>query len=215
MDPPLIRREIANRARMRGAAYWEAAFPGLPPEGRAGRAIRGMLTHATVSGALAASGAPAAEVMSLEGTGRGSFVAVFLGLLSVAADMAYTTALRIDLAFDLASSYDEPFLGPGSGRDLDDPRDGDRRRTRPKAASPRSAVAAGRDQAVAGRAADGARRLRTQCGRRLLQQSILGAVAVDVEEAERVAQRFRMGDPELALAAAPGRALAVALKGST
>ncbi|MET0386487.1 MAG: hypothetical protein ABW321_11035, partial [Polyangiales bacterium] len=51
----------------------------------------------------------AAEVMSLVTEGAATVVAVPLGLASVGAEAVYTTALQIDLAFDLASIYGVPF----------------------------------------------------------------------------------------------------------
>jgi tellurite resistance protein len=48
-------------------------------------------------------------MISLAPDARLAAVAIPLGVLSVGAEMAYTTALRIDLAFDLASIYGVPF----------------------------------------------------------------------------------------------------------
>jgi tellurite resistance protein len=47
--------------------------------------------------------------MSLWSQGAAAVVAAPLGLVSVGAEMVYTTALQIDLAFDLASIYGVPF----------------------------------------------------------------------------------------------------------
>jgi tellurite resistance protein len=104
-----IYREIEQRTRTRGPEYWDAQFPGLSPQERAQRRIRRMLTRATVAGVTAAAGASTAEVLSIVGNGPGTLVAAPLGLVSVGAEMLYTTALQIDLAFDLASIYGVPF----------------------------------------------------------------------------------------------------------
>jgi tellurite resistance protein len=104
-----IYREIEQRTRTRGATYWDQQFPGLSPEKRAQARIRRMLTRATVAGVAAAAGASTAEVLSIAGKGLTALGAIPLGLLSVGAEMVYTTALEIDLAFDLASIYGVPF----------------------------------------------------------------------------------------------------------
>jgi tellurite resistance protein len=104
-----IYREIEQRTRTRGATYWDQQFPGLSPENRAQARIRRMLTRSTVAGVAAAAGASTAEVLSIAGEGLTALGAIPLGLLSVGAEMVYTTALEIDLAFDLASIYGVPF----------------------------------------------------------------------------------------------------------
>jgi tellurite resistance protein len=104
-----IYREIEHRTVTRGPKYWDQLFPGLAPEERAQRRIHRMLTRGTVAGVAAAAGASSAEVLSLASDGVGTVVAVPLGLVSVGAEMVYTTALQIDLAFDLASIYGVPF----------------------------------------------------------------------------------------------------------
>ena len=104
-----IYREVEQRTQTRGAAYWDAQFPGLTPEQRAERRIQRMVTRATVAGVAAAAGATAAEVLSLFSEGAVALFAVPIGLGSVGAEMVYTTALQIDLAFDLASIYGVPF----------------------------------------------------------------------------------------------------------
>jgi hypothetical protein len=97
-----IHREIENRLLTRGPAYWDEVFPGLAPEDRAARRIHRMLTRATVTGVVAAGGATTAEVLSLAADGTLAALAIPLSIVSVGAEMFYTTALRIDLAFDLA-----------------------------------------------------------------------------------------------------------------
>jgi uncharacterized protein (DUF697 family) len=104
-----IYREIEHRTRTRGSEYWNAQFPDLAPDQRAEKRIGRMLTRATVAGVAAAAGATTAEVISIATEGTGAVVAVPLGLASVGAEMVYTTALQIDLAFDLASIYGVPF----------------------------------------------------------------------------------------------------------
>jgi tellurite resistance protein len=104
-----IYREIEQRTVTRGPTYWDKLFPGLSSEERAQRRIRRMLTRGTVAGVAAAAGASSAEVLSLVSEGVGTVAAVPLGLVSVGAEMVYTTALQIDLAFDLASIYGVPF----------------------------------------------------------------------------------------------------------
>jgi tellurite resistance protein len=104
-----IYREVEQRTLTRGTAYWDVQFPGLTPDQRAEKRIQRMLTRATVAGVAAAAGATTAEVMSLLSEGAVALVAVPIGLGSVAAEMVYTTALQIDLAFDLASIYGVPF----------------------------------------------------------------------------------------------------------
>jgi tellurite resistance protein len=104
-----IYREIEQRTRTRGAGYWDEMFPRLSSEQRARQRIRRMLTRSTVAGVAAAAGASAAEVLSIVGEGVTALGAVPLGLATVAAEMVYTTALEIDLAFDLASIYGVPF----------------------------------------------------------------------------------------------------------
>src|SRR6185436_17306583 len=68
-----------------------------------------MLTRATVAGVAAAAGASTAEVISIVGDGLSAVGAIPLGLVSIGAEALYTTALQIDLAFDLASIYGVPF----------------------------------------------------------------------------------------------------------
>jgi tellurite resistance protein len=104
-----IHREIEQRTLTRGPAYWDDTFPGLTAEERAERRISRMLTRATIAGVAAAAGATSAEVLSLVGEGVMVFAAIPIGLVSVGAEMVYTTALQIDLAFDLAAIYDVPF----------------------------------------------------------------------------------------------------------
>jgi tellurite resistance protein len=104
-----IHREIEHRTRTRGPAYWDALFPGLTPEQRAQQRMQRMITRATIAGVAAAGGASSAELMSLVGQGPVTLAAVPLGLAAVGAEMVYTTALQIDLAFDLASIYGVPF----------------------------------------------------------------------------------------------------------
>jgi tellurite resistance protein len=104
-----IYREIEQRTSTRGAAYWDELFPGLSPEQRAQARIRRMLTRATVAGVAAAAGASTAEVLSIAGKGLTALGAIPLGLMTVGAEMVYTTAIEIDLAFDLASIYGVPF----------------------------------------------------------------------------------------------------------
>lgn len=104
-----IYREIEQRTSTRGAAYWDAMFPGLSPEQRARARMQRMLTRATVAGLAAAAGATSAELLSITGKGLTALGAVPLGLATVGAEMVYTTAIQIDLAFDLASIYGVPF----------------------------------------------------------------------------------------------------------
>jgi tellurite resistance protein len=104
-----IYREIEQRTVTRGPTYWDKLFPGLTSGERAQRRIRRMLTRGTVAGVAAAAGASSAEVLSLVTEGVGAVAAVPLGLVSVGAEMVYTTALQIDLAFDLAAIYGVPF----------------------------------------------------------------------------------------------------------
>jgi tellurite resistance protein len=110
-----IHREIESRLLTRGPAYWEEVFPGLAPEERAARRIRRMLTRATVSGVVAAGGASTAEVLSLAANGTLAALAIPLSIVSVGAEMFYTTALRIDLVFDLACIYGVPFAADDVG----------------------------------------------------------------------------------------------------
>lgn len=104
-----IAREVEQRLAQRGPAYWDQLFPGLPPEARAARRIRRMLTRATLAGVVAGAGASAAELLSIGSEGMAAAAAVPLGIVSVGAEMLYITALEIDLAFDLATIYDVPF----------------------------------------------------------------------------------------------------------
>ena len=110
-----IYREISERTRTRDSSYWDATFPGLTASERAERRIQRMLTRATVAGAAAAAGASGAELLSMMSEGTLSFAALPLGLASVGAEMVYTTALQIDLAFDLASIYGVPFADDDVG----------------------------------------------------------------------------------------------------
>lgn len=107
--------EVGQRAKTRGPAYWDDLFPGLLPEDRADRRIDRMITRATVAGVVAAAGATAAELISISTDGAAVPVAIPLGLASLGAEMLYTTALQIDLAFDLASIYRVPFAGNDVG----------------------------------------------------------------------------------------------------
>jgi tellurite resistance protein len=110
-----ILKEIEQRTRTRDAAYWDAIFPGLTPAERAGRRIDRMLVRGTVAGVAAAAGASAAELTSMWTQGAATLAAAPLGLVSVGAEMLYTTALQIDLAFDLASIYGVPFASDDVG----------------------------------------------------------------------------------------------------
>lgn len=107
--------ELSPRAKSRGAEYWDNLFPGLPPIERAERRIDRALTRATIAGVAAAGGATAAELISIVTDGAAVPIAIPLGLGSVGAEMLYTTALQIDLAFDLASIYGVPFAGNDVG----------------------------------------------------------------------------------------------------
>ena len=104
-----IHKEIEQRTRTRDTAYWDAIFPGLSAPERAKRRIDRMLVRGTIAGVAAAAGASAAELMSMYTQGTATLAAAPLGLISVGAEMVYTTALQIDLAFDLASIYGVPF----------------------------------------------------------------------------------------------------------
>lgn len=110
-----IAGELGQRARTRGPGYWDELYPGLSREERARRRIRRMLTRATIAGACAASGATAAELASIATEGALAPVAIPLGLLSVGGEMLYTSALEIDLAFDLAAIYGVPLDGDDVG----------------------------------------------------------------------------------------------------
>lgn len=110
-----IGREVEQRSRTRGAEYWDRVFPGLPVEERAQRRIQRMLTRATVAGISAAAGASTAEVLSVASEGLGAIAAVPLGMASVGAEALYTTALQIDLVFDLAAIYGVPFASDDVG----------------------------------------------------------------------------------------------------
>jgi tellurite resistance protein len=110
-----ILREIEHRSSTRGKAYWDAIFPGLAPEQRATQRIGRMLTRATVAGVAAAAGASSAEVLSITTDGAATAAAVPIGIISVGAELLYTTALQIDLAFDLASIYEVPFAADDVG----------------------------------------------------------------------------------------------------
>jgi tellurite resistance protein len=105
----IIYEEVKNRVRTRGPAYWDDLFPGLPPEERAERRIRRMLGRCTVASIAAGAGATTAEVLPLVTKGFAAPAAVPLGFVSVGAEMLYTTALQVDLAFDLASIYGVSF----------------------------------------------------------------------------------------------------------
>jgi tellurite resistance protein len=95
--------------RTRGASYWDELFPGLPPEERAERRIQRMLGRCTVASIAAGAGATTAEVLPLVTKGLAGSAAIPLGFVSVGGEMLYTTALQIDLAFDLASIYGVSF----------------------------------------------------------------------------------------------------------
>jgi tellurite resistance protein len=110
-----ILREIEHRTATRGKAYWDTVFPGLAPEQRATQRIGRMLTRATVAGVAAAAGASSAEVLSIATDGAATAAAVPIGIVSVGAELLYTTALQIDLAFDLASIYEVPFAADDVG----------------------------------------------------------------------------------------------------
>ncbi len=104
----VILREVANRARTRGPEYWEAQFPGLSPQERAEARIGRMLARCTAASIAAAATATTAELMPIVTDGTFSPIAIPLGVVSVGAEMLYTTAMPIDLAFDLASIYGVP-----------------------------------------------------------------------------------------------------------
>lgn len=101
--------EIAERACERGTAYWEATYPGMTAEQRAEARMRRMFVRGTVATVAAAAGASASELVSIATDGAAAPVAVPLGLLSMGSELLYTTALQVDLAFDLASIYGVPF----------------------------------------------------------------------------------------------------------
>jgi hypothetical protein len=105
----MIFREIEQRARTRDASYWNAQFPGLSPAERARRRIDRMLVRATAAGVVAATSASTAELLSVTGNPSASLAAIPLGVVSIGSELLYTTALQIDLAFDLASIYGVPF----------------------------------------------------------------------------------------------------------
>lgn len=100
--------EVAERATTRGPGHWQRLFPGLPAEERAERRVRRMLTRATIAGVAAAGGATGAELFAMSEPAM-AVVAVPLGLGCMGAELLYTTALQVDLVFDLASIYGVPF----------------------------------------------------------------------------------------------------------
>jgi tellurite resistance protein len=111
----VIYREIEQRARLRGPAYWEEVLPGLPPATRADARIRRMLSRATVASVAAAAGATSAELLPLMTESIAAPIALPIAVCSVGAEMLYTTVLQIDLAFDLASIYGVPFAADDVG----------------------------------------------------------------------------------------------------
>jgi hypothetical protein len=90
----IIYSELAKRAKLRGPAYWDELFPGLPLEERAECRIRRMITRATIAGTLAATGATTAVLVSLATEGALVPVAVPLGLASVGAESTGTSRDR-------------------------------------------------------------------------------------------------------------------------
>jgi tellurite resistance protein len=111
----VIYREIEQRGRSRGPAYWDAVFPDLSPAARANARIRRMLERATVASVAAAAGATSAELLPLITKSIAAPIALSLAAFSVGAEMLYTTVLQIDLAFDLASIYGVPFAADDVG----------------------------------------------------------------------------------------------------
>lgn len=111
----VIYREIEQRARLRGAAYWDEVLPGMSPAARADARTRRMLARATVASVAAAAGATSAELLPLITESVAAPIAIPLAVFSVGAEMLYTTVLQIDLAFDLASIYGVPFAGDDVG----------------------------------------------------------------------------------------------------
>jgi uncharacterized tellurite resistance protein B-like protein len=111
----IILREIEQRARTRDAAYWDTLFPGLSPAERAQRRIDRMLVRATAAGLVAATSATTAELLSVTSNPTASLAAIPLGVVSIGSELLYTTALQIDLAFDLASIYGVPFADDDIG----------------------------------------------------------------------------------------------------
>jgi tellurite resistance protein len=107
--------ELCQRAKNRGPAYWDSLFPGLAQQERAQRRIVRMLTRATIAGVAGAGGATTAEVLSIWSDGSAVLFAAPIALVSVGAEMLYTTALQIDLAYDLASIYGVPFADDDVG----------------------------------------------------------------------------------------------------
>ena len=112
----VIYRELENRRRVFAARpTGMELFPGVSPEARAKARIRRMLVRATAAGVAAAAGATSAELLPLVTHSAATPMALPLGFVSVGAEMLYTTALQIDLAFDLASIDGVPFAADDVG----------------------------------------------------------------------------------------------------
>jgi hypothetical protein len=107
--------ELGQRAKSRGPTYWDALFPRLTTQERAERRVGRMLTRATIAGVAAAGGATTAELLSIATDGSAVAFAFPIALVSIGAEMLYTTALQIDLAYDLASIYSVPFADDDVG----------------------------------------------------------------------------------------------------
>jgi hypothetical protein len=90
-------------------ATWEAAYPGLDAEARAGRHITAVARKASVAGILASIGASTGELLALVTEGLAAPVGVPAAMLSMAFEGAYTALLQIDLACDLASIHGVAF----------------------------------------------------------------------------------------------------------
>jgi hypothetical protein len=104
----LIILRLCERASLRGPAYWERHYSGLTPEERAQRRVTRSIRRSTAAGVTAAALATSGELVSLLTEWQSLPIGALLGAGGIAAETLYTTVLRVDLAWDLASIYGVP-----------------------------------------------------------------------------------------------------------
>jgi hypothetical protein len=109
-------RVLQERLGRRGISRdWDALYPTLSEDERAGRRITRACRKAALGGGLSSAGAHASAAVTLLSEGVAPAIGVPSVLAAVAADTLYAAVVQVDLACDLASIYRVPFMVQDAG----------------------------------------------------------------------------------------------------
>jgi hypothetical protein len=109
-------RVLQERLGRRGTCRdWDALYPTLSEDERAGRRIARACRKAALGGGLSSAGAHASAAATLLSDGVAPAIGVPTALAAIAADTVYSAVVQVDLACDLASIYRVPFMLQDTG----------------------------------------------------------------------------------------------------